>query len=469
MRWLLLFGLGLLGCGSHRGVDALPTLDLATAVERDGVLWMHAPAQDDWLRIDLEAGGHSHVAAGVPAWSGRAGDGGPAAALVPDEEALVLLGQVPTVVELGGAFTRIVWDDRGRGFAWGAALGEQITVNPGAWALVDLATDPPSVRTGSLGFEPSDVLLLGDFVLATTPGRLQILPLSDPSPIAVPFSPDSTALRTPSLVVPVPGEPRVLVVVDGLTDLFVVGLDPVSIENVVDLPRRPRAVSVVQRHAVIADGAAELTAVDLDSFDVETFPLTQAVTDLAGDDGDLPHVLAWGPAGPLLMRLDFADGLPDAVRAWRLGDRFASVHRIPAQDAVVVPHHTALGASTHGLSVVDFAQTRPGQVLLADSATDPLIVDGLAGGPAAFVLIPALDRLVRYRLPDLAPTVLETWSGARSLGVIGDSDPARLFVLHDAESGFVSLVPTDATETPPGGFPAISGFGYDGLLDGGAR
>ena len=165
-----------------------------------------------------------------------------------------------------------------------AESGEVVegSLNLNAYAVI-IDEGGVSVDAGSLTFEPHALTFTPDSqrLLVSTTARLHVIDLSvSPSTeLAIPFTTDESQNRAPSIVSASPDSQRALVTVSGMSDLFVVGLDPVMIENVL-LGQMATAViwSADGSRAIIADGSS--SPLDVDTNEMEVLSLPAGVTDI---------------------------------------------------------------------------------------------------------------------------------------------------------------------------------------------
>jgi hypothetical protein len=277
-------------------------------------------------------------------------------------------------------------------------------------------------------------------------------------------------LRAPRLVAPSPDGTRALVAVSGLSDLFVVSLEPVLIENVLATASLATDIRFAadSRTAVIVNGSNSALSIDLDDYAESTLSLlgrpnrVQAYGPL-----DAPMALLYRDDGSdrYLSRISLAGGAPDEAETWQLeaGIRRADVE--PGGDAAVLFHNE------NSLSLFAFDARAPSRILLDSPASDLLFLPPGAGdgteAPHVFVALNATSRLVRYDLFTYDQVVLDTYPRPLSMGRLPaqDGEPERIFVVHEHDLGLISFVEAAATVEPPGGFPAVSGMAGQAVLD----
>jgi hypothetical protein len=394
-----------------------------------------------------------------------------------------------TTVELGGPFNRLEWAPDGQQAVamFDPDLGtvdisELGSLNPNAVALLSDDGEQLTVRQYTLTFPPDQVTFDAGSTkaLISTRARLHVLDLETLEERAIPFSQDGALERRPSLVAPSGDGTRALVAVQGQPDLFVVSLDPVLIENVIGLPREPRALAWAggDESAVIVDGSATVSFLDLASFETDSLTLSHAVDTLQLGGGLLtPFALLYSssPSQNRLSKVDLAGpGAPDEAETWLLEDGIRSLALEPGGTAAVVFHDGFGGSAAVGaqsLSLFSLTERGPSRIFLDAPATDLLFLEAgvIAGSDAPHVMVVLQEshRIVRYNLWTYEQVVLDTYDRPSQLGVLpaGPQTEEQLFVVHAQASGLISFLPPDAVREPPGGWPAVSGLTTHGLLD----
>ena len=493
MRLLLLIAF-LTGCGGYV-VDAELTVPLLgqDAVARDGRVYLLAPATDALIEVDPEA--RSHAAIGLSRE--------PRVLSRPDgSERMYALGLIDSTlsrvdadgsvsfIELGAPFNRLDWSPDGtRAFLWIDPGGVQPPVegslNLGAYAVLVEGEDGPSLTPGGLTFEPLGVTFSADSskALVSTTSRLHVLDLEvDPvGETMVPLTIDDSVRRTPDLVIPTPDGARALVTVEGRSDLFVLSLDPVLIENVVALPRAAQDIALSRdaSRAIIADGSSSVTFLDLNSYDAEVLELAHGVNRVLPSrrpENDFALLYSDVNDQPFLSRVQLGeDTVDDDPDTWLMDDGVRAVSMEPGETAAVVFHDGGGGGDSfvpsQSLSLFSFDERAPSRILLDAAATDLVFLEGgvVPGSEDPHVLVVLRDsaRLVRYNLRDYSQVVLDTYSAPVHIGRIppAEGGAEQLYVLHDHELGLISFVDPAADREPPGGFPAVAGLATTGILE----
>ncbi len=495
MRFILLIAL-LSGCvGYIEDVQLdVPLLD-NDAVARDGRVYMLAPATDALIEVDPTERSHSAIelsreprVLSRPAGSERMY----ALGLVDATLSRIDIDGSVTFLELGAPFNRLDWSPDGtRAFLWIDPAGVQPPVegslNLGAYAVLVEREDGPSLTPGGLTFEPLGVTFSADSskALVSTTSRLHVLDLEvDPvGETMVPLTIDDSIRRTPDLVVPTPDGARALVTVEGRSDLFVLSLDPVLIENVVALPRAAADIALSRdaSRAIIADGSRDVTFLDLSSYDADLLNLPHTVNRVLPSrrpENDFALLYSDVNDQPFLSRVQLGeDTVPDDPDTWLMDDGVRAVSMEPGETAAVVFHEGGAGTQadsfvpSQSLSLFSFDERAPSRILLDAAATDLVFLEGgvVAGSEDPHVMVVLRDsaRLVRYNLRDYSQVVLDTYSAPTRIGRIppADGGSEQLYVVHDHELGLVSFVDPAAEREPPGGFPAVAGLATNGILE----
>jgi hypothetical protein len=363
-------------------------------------------------------------------------------------------------VELGAPFNRVDWSQDGLyGVAWldpsGATVEVEGSLNLNAFAVLQEGPGGLTVRPGSLTYPPESVTFVPgtDLALIASNARLHVVDLAadPPTDVSVPFTSNDAVRRPPRLVVPSPDGQRALVSVVGSTDLFVLGLDPVIIENVVAMPGTPLdlAFTFDGTRAMVATGGNRVRFVDLQSFEADDLVLPHVVNTIhPSERPENSWVLLYDDRGytSFLTRVDLVPGeQPDDPETWLLDEPVRDVRVEPGEAAAVILHQGASSGSfvaAESLSLFAFEERGPSRVLLDAQATDLIfLAAGVVPGsdaPHALVALKGSDRLVRYDLRSLE---------------------------HDRELGLVSFVDPTLDRAPPGGFPAVSGLALGGMLE----
>ena len=324
---------------------------------------------------------------------------------------------------------------------------------------------------------PTTTVSPGVSVNDGTDSRLVIFDVEQ-SPVGeweVPFSANDAVRRPPALVATSPDGNRALVTVSGTSDLFVLRLDDVMIENVVGLTRAAMglAFSGDGTRAVVADGTSLLSFVDLDSFEAATTTLSHPAARMATSQRSAePFAMAWDDRGTTLswsrVPLNDPDLAPDEVDTFVMADTVREIVLEPDETAAVVVHDLDLyETGSSSISLFSFAERAPSRILLDAPVTDmELLAAGAVGGstdPHAVILLRDSSRVIRYNLRTYEQVVLDTYGAGQDIGFV--PGPDLLFVVHDRSPGLVSFVEPDSAHEPPGGFPAVGGLGLDGILD----
>ncbi len=486
--------LALAGCDASLGSDGpdLPLLgDEAIAVA--GRIYMLAPATDSVVEIDPAARTFQSLPAGVaPRVLSRKPHADVVYALGMAENTLSRIApQGFSTTDSGAPFNRLDWSPDGtRGFLWIDPLGLQPAVegslNLGAFAVISDDDNGVTITPGSLTFQPLDVVFSADSsrALVTTSSRLHVLDLTVApfSERTVPLTTDTSVRRTPDLVVPTPDGQRALVTASGGSDLFVLSLDPVLVENVIALPRPALDIQLSRDGgtAMIADGTTTVTFLDLDSFEDGALVLPHGVTDVLPSrqpEQDFALLFDDRGASPFLTRvaLNGDDVVPDDPDTFLMEGEVRSVWLEPGEQAAII-FHDGGGSSvdfvpSQSLSLFSFAERAPSRVLLDAPAVDvAFLAAGAVPGsddPHAVVVLADSARLVRYNLADYSQVVLNTYTSPLSIGRAPPEEGGQeqLFVVHRSELGLISFIDPAATFEPPGGFPAVAGMADAGLLE----
>lgn len=394
-------------------------------------------------------------------------------------------------VEIRAPFNRFDWAPDGeKAILWldpnaGIDVSAEGSVNRNAYAVLRDDGTELSITAGTFDYTPLEVHWddAGRRALVRTEGRLSVFDLGV-SPVeerSVPFSADEASPRTPNGVAISPDGGRALVSTINSSDLFVLDLDPVLIENVVGLVGLPSALafSADGTRAVIANGTTTLQFVDLESFETESLTLNHTASRFRESRvAAEPFVLAWYPNNTTSrfskLPLTGPDLAPDEHETFTLDSPIAEILLSPEEEAAVVLHDgSAFGSEEYGaeLSLFHLERRAPSQILLDAPATDLLFLEGATVGDgedeSAFLCIRNTRRLVRYNLRTYDQVVLRTYELPVQVGVVpafGDAS-TTLFVRHDNDAGLLSFVSPGAEEEPPGGFPGVFGFGLDSILD----
>jgi hypothetical protein len=460
----------------------------------DGRLYMLAPTAQSVISIDPQTREFEAIPVGRdPTVLARPKGGDVLYTLDRKDNALsqISAGGSVSSVDLGAPFTTLDWSPDGtRAIAWfhpdeADDLVVDGSLNLNAYAAIEIGEDEVSVSFGSLTFEPHAVIFSADStkVLIATTARLHIVDLlADPiSELAVPFTADDSIHRPPAIVAPGPFGEQALVTVSGIPDLFVLGLDPVMIENVAPLPRPAMSVvwSADGTRAIIADGTSQVTFLDLQTNAVEALHLDHSVNRI--QMSRLPQnsfALLYDDRGwntyITRVELDSSATAPDDPETYLLEDGIGRVELSPSEEAAVIFHSTngfSSSVQADTLSLFHFAERAPSRIRLDAAAWDMIFLGSgvIPGSDDEHVIVVLKDsaRLVRYNLRTYAQVVLETYPLPHAIGRIpapaGGSE--LLFVVHDQDAGLVSFLSPDANSVPSGGFPAIAGMGLTGLLD----
>jgi len=490
----LLFALFLVGCPatqSYESFDA-PVLSL-DAEARDGRVALLAPRREALIEVDPATRSFVEIPVGRnPRVLIRPPGSDVLYTLDLGDDALSRVnanGDI-TTVDLGAPFNRVDWAPDGtRGIAWIDPAGESIAIdgslNLNAYAVLTETGTDLTVTPGSLTFQPHEVTFSADSgtALIATTSRLHVIDLDAEvlSDLAVPFTTDESVRRTPDLVVPSPDGSRALVTVNGVADLFVLSLDPVLIENVIALPRTAQdiAFSFDGAQAIVADGTARVTFLDLQTFDTDELALGHGVNSILPSqrpENSFVMLYAQGSSS-FITRADLTDGegAPDEFDTFLLDDTVRDVSLEPGESAAVVFHNGGGFAGdfvpTSSLSLFSFEERAPSRILLDAAATDLIFLgDGVVPGsddPHVFVVLEDSAKLVRYNLHDYSQVVFDTYDRPHSIGRIPPADGGSelLYVVHDQDLGLVSFVEPGAASAPPGGFPAVAGIAASGLLE----
>ncbi len=492
---LLLAGASLVACDSPRtSADLdLPLLQLHGEA-RDGKLYMLAPASDSVIEIDPATGDFSSIEVGrEPTLLSRPPTSDELFTLERADSTLSRVAADGTVVatELGASFTTLSWSPDGTtAVAWidpvsAASLEVDGSLNLNAFAVLRVDGATVEVTDASLTFQPLAVTWSADSsrALISTSARLHVLDVTvDPiAESAVPFSVDQSVHRRPERVVPGPSGDRALVTVENVADLFVLGLSPVLIENVIGLNRVPRDVvwSRDGSKAIIADGTNLVSFLDLQSFDLETLELPHTVSRILPSEGvGEPFALLYDEGGytPFITRVDLTDSgtAPDDPEVFVLEDGVVRVEISPEETAAVIFHDG--GSSTgeyvpaQSLSLFHFTERAPSRILLDAPAWDLVFLGAGVVDDDEQVMVVLKDsaRLVRYNLRTYGQVVLDTYSLPHEIGRVppGEGGSELLYVVHDHDVGLVSFVEPAASSEPSGGFPAVAGMALSDLLEG---
>jgi|GEM_PF-3549792 len=486
--------LGMLGCDGDLASDDMDGAMLVRAGEgRDGKVLLLSPGTDSVIQVDRADSSVTRLGVGsLPRTLERPPGSDILYTLEPQDGTISRIGLDGAVVtqDLGGPFNRVVWAPDGQqaiayydGTLNNVDINELGSLNPNAVAL--LADDGGSlaIRQYTLTFPPEQITFDSGSTraLISTRARLHVLNLETLDEAAIPFSQEQGVERRPSLVAPSGDGSRALVAVQGQSDLFVVSLDPVLIENVIGLSRAPTALAWAgdDATAVIADGTANVTFLDLASFEVEPLAIGHNVSVIRIGGGVLsPFALLWGSqvgTGQPLSRVSLTEpGAPEDIETWQLEDGISQLYLEPNGTAAVVFHDGAFNGSSvsaQSLSLFSFTERAPSRIFLDAPATDLLFLEAgvvpSSDAPHVMVALQESGRLVRYNLWTYEQVVLDTYERPSQLGVLpaGSQTEAQLFVVHQQAGGLISFLPPAATKEPPGGWPAVSGLTGRGILD----
>ena len=493
-RLLFFLPLLLVGCSTSlsSGMGDLPLLgDEAVAVA--GRIYMLAPATDSVVAIDPAERTFEALPAGAaPRVLSRRPNADVVYALGLKENSLTRIAPAGfSTTDSGAPFNRLDWAPDGtRGFLWidGAGIQPQVegSLNLGAYAVLRDDEDGVTLTPGSLTFRPLSVVFSADSrrALVTTGSRLHVLDLeAEPfTETTVPLTTDASIRRTPDLVVPTPDGQRALVTAEGQSDLFVLSLDPVLVENVIALPRGAWDIQLSRdgTRAMIADGSSSVTFLDLNTFEDASLELGHPVTRILPSRGaEQDFALLYDDRGGsvFLTRVELAEGdvLPDDPDTFLLEGDVRSVWLEPGEQAAVIFHDgggtSADFVPSQSLSLFSFAERAPSRVLLDAAAHDVAFLEaGVVPGsedPHAVVVLADSARLVRYNLRDYSQVVLDTYASPTSIGRAPPAagGPEQFFVVHRSSLGLISFVDPATDSEPPGGFPAVAGMADAGLLE----
>ncbi|MCO4773695.1 MAG: hypothetical protein KDA24_26930 [Deltaproteobacteria bacterium] len=463
---------------------------------RDGKVLMLSPGSDSVIQINRADKAVSRIDVGnLPRTLERPEGSDVVYTLEPQDGTITRIGLdgIAVTQELGGPFNRLEWAPDGMQAVavFDDSLGnvdinELGSLNPNAVALLTDDGETLSIRQYTLTFPPEQVTFDVDSTkaLISTRARLHVLDLETLEERAIPFSQEDGVERRPSLVAPSSDGTRALVAVQGQSDLFVVSLDPVLIENVIGLTRAPSALawSGDDATAAIADNTSVVTFLDLESFETEALNVGHPVTTITVGGGVLePFALLYSATTtqPRLSRVSLSEpGAPDAIDTWLLEDGIRSLYLEPGGTAAVVFHDGNSFGSTLGaqsLSLFSFTERGPSRIFLDAPATDLHFLEAgeilTSEAPHVMVVLELSGRIVRYNLWTYEQVVLDTYERPLAIGALppgdqsGESTNRELFVVHAQNGGLVSFLPPDATEVPPGGWPAVSGLTGRDLLD----
>jgi len=461
----------------------------------DGRLFMLAPRAESIVSIDAETREFETIQVGrEPTLLSRSPAADTLYTLDREDSTLSRVspsGEV-TSTDLGAPFTTLSWAADGtRAIAWfdpveAANLQVEGSLNLNAYVAIDVSGEDVLVRPGSLTFEPHEVRFSADSskALIATTARLHVVDLSaEPmTELAVPFTTDDATHRPPKIVAPGPFGERVLVTVTGVPDLFVLGLNPVMIENVAPLPRTAQSVvwSADGTRAIIADGTSQVTFLDLQTNEVESLLLEHSVNTIQmSQRPENSFALLYDDRGvsSYITRVELTASAtaPDDPETYLLEDGVSRLELSPSEEAAVIFHQTqGFGDSiqAESLSLFHFAERAPSRIRLDAPAWDMIFLgSGVVGAnddEHVMVVLKDSARLVRYNLRTYAQVVLDTYPLPHAIGRIpaASGGTELLYVIHDQDLGLVSFVAPDSETVPSGGFPAVAGMGLTGLLDG---
>jgi len=482
------------GCEELDLADDNPegSLLVREGIGREGKVLMLSPATDAVIQVDRADHSVSAIPVGeLPRTLEQPTGSDALYTLEPQDGTLSRIatdGSV-TSVDLGGPFNRLEWTPDGTQAValFDPSLGnvdinELGSLNPNAIALLTETGDEVEVRQYTLSYPPLEVAFdpSSSKALVSTRARLHVLDLDTLDEAAIPFAQGGGVERRPSLVVPDVTGDRALVGVEGQTDLFIVSLEPVLIENVIGLQRVPSAMAWAGdgATAVILDGTNRVTFLDLATFDTETLNLPHQATELQVAGGATePFALLYSTTTfeTELSRVFLTEpGAPDEVDTWAMEDRIRELWVEPGGTAAVVFHDGTVGAGSVGaesLSLFSFTERAPSRIFLDAPATDLLFLEaGAVPGresPHVLVVLSESARIVRYDLWTYEQVVLDTYARPEQIGVLpaGPATPQEVFVVHAQGGGLVSFMPPAANDVPPGGWPAVAGLTGRGLLD----
>ena len=503
MRNSLLILVALLGataampaCGDYTGYsDSQAEFLLLQGEGIDGRLFMLAPRAEAVVAIDAQTRDFETIPVGrEPTLLSRS----------PSEDLLYTLDREDSTLsrvspdgsvsstDLGAPFTTLSWSpDGNRAIAWfdpveAANLQVEGSLNLNAYVAIDVADGDVTVSPGSLTFEPHAVSFSADSsrALIATTARLHVVDLtsSPMSELAVPFTADAATHRPPDIVAPGPFGNQALVTVAGVPDLFVLGLDPVMIENVAPLARAAQSVvwSADGTRAIVADGTSQVTFLDLQTNEVEALALDHTVNTIQmSQRPENSFALLYDDRGwnSYITRVELTESAtaPDDPETFLLEDGVGRVELSPSEEAAVIFHHTtgfeqSIQADT--LSLFHFAERAPSRIRLDAPAWDMIFLGSgvipTSDDEHVMVVLKDSARLVRYNLRTYAQVVLDTYPLPHAIGRLpapaGGSE--LLYVIHDQDMGLVSFFPPDSETVPSGGFPAVAGMALTGLLDG---
>jgi DNA-binding beta-propeller fold protein YncE len=403
-------------------------------------------------------------------------------------------GEEPTFtsVEMGANFNDVAVTPEGSSAVVYVEASSELnnpgSLNPGEIRIVDLSSGSLTVASHTLTYRPLEFVFdpNGRFALVRTVDRLLLLELGsgiDHRDHQIPFQTTSGQARRLSLLEIGPDGSVALAAEEGSRDLFVLGTTvpaaPV-IDNVVGLGRVPTDVAFDDEGqlALIADGSAQVTVLDLTDMTLSEVAFEKAVNRLErGIHADGPFVLAYHDGSDLrhLGRIDLADLSSDQ---WSLAAAASEVRINPEGTAAVVVHpatevfdddqHWDSYVTQRGsISLFAFGLRAPSQILLTDLPSDLRFIPGLDGVSELVVALPNRHLLVRYDLETYDATLLPTHAHPQRISVLPRSELAAvtLFTVHDSPYGLVSFADAWALEPPPGGFPAVAGFALSGILD----
>ena len=395
----------------------------------------------------------------------------------------------PEAVDIKPNFNSLVWSPDGRrAVAFIDESGPIAPQNDGSLnlneiALIDAMSEEMSVEYRTLTYQPLGITFdsTGQTALIRTTDRLMVFDMDTYEDDAVRFTTEDAIRRTPSGVEVTPDDSQCVVSVSGLNDIFVLGLTPVRIDNVIGVGSSPTDMEVTHdgRTLLVATGSYGLTLVDLQSFEVSSLSLPHRVNRIDLSHGAVdPFALVYnvGADVPYITHLDLSteDLLPDEDRTYLLREGVSQIHLAPDDSAVVLFHDAAGGTSggafddygsfsrSGSLSLFALDSRGPSHILLDAPAWDLEFLTDEAGGMHAMVLLRDSAKLVRYDLESYSATILPTHPRPTQFGQLANG---TLWVSHDTDLGLVSFVEPMATQLPPGGFPAVAGAGLTNLFD----
>lgn len=489
--FFLLLSLGASGCDYADGSQQIGQPLGGEAFGMGGRIWMLSPGADAVVTVDAATFDSEAIPVGRgPSLLTRAPGADRLYTLDLDDRTMTRLlpDGSTTQQSIRAPFNRVDWSpDGARAILWldpnaGIDVTLEGSVNRNAFALLRDDGAEWSLEAGTFDYAPQGIHWddQGRRALVRTAGRLSVFDFgTEPTThVSVPFSADESALRAPQLVAIAPDGGRALISVASSTDLFVLDLEPVLIENVVGLPRSPDALafSADGTRAVVGDGSVTVQFIDLESFQTEGLTLDHQVRAfLPSRTSAEPFVLAYAPMSQgrfTRLPLGGESLAPDDYDTYAVEALISELAMSPGEEAAVAIHGWADdGMGISELSLLHFERRAPSRILLDTPASDLLFLDGaLLGenaGPAAVITLKDSGRIVRYDLATYEQVVLDTYALPTQVGLLPASGElgSQLFVMHEQEGGLVSFVEPAANQVPPGGFPGAFGFAFGGVLD----